>query len=353
MRDDSDKVVLVRSIAIACRRALMDIRRLGIALGVACACALVAAGASAASTSPGVCLAATGSNGWCGDGFPATRAKLAVPRDIAPLPGGGFLIADSANHVIRRVDALGAITTIAGTGTAGHPVYGRRASASFLGTPTGVAPLPDGGYMIADSALGEVLRVTADGRLLAAAGQNVGFTNGDGGPASRARLRSPRDLAVLPGDGYAIADADDNRVRRVLPDGTIQTLAGTGVSGFSGDGGPAAAALLSQPTALAVATDGALLVADRGNGRIRRIGPDGTISTVAGGGAGPTPALAAELVLPTGVAAMPDGGFLVAEAARIRRIEPDGTIATVGGTGKAPRSTATSTARSRSECDST
>ncbi|MEA2181015.1 MAG: hypothetical protein QOF69_200 [Solirubrobacteraceae bacterium] len=119
----------------------MDIRRLGIALGVACACALVAAGASAASTSPGVCLAATGSNGWCGDGFPATRAKLAVPRDVAPLPGGGFLIADSANHVIRRVDGRGAITTIAGTGTAGHPVYGRRASASFLGTPTGVAPL--------------------------------------------------------------------------------------------------------------------------------------------------------------------------------------------------------------------
>jgi hypothetical protein len=134
----------------------MDIRRLGIALGVACAYALVAAGASAASTSPGVCLAATGSNGWCGDGFPATRAKLAVPRDIAPLPGGGFLIADSANHVIRRVDGRGAITTIAGTGTAGHPVYGRRASASFLGTPTGVAPLPGGCYMIADSALGEV-----------------------------------------------------------------------------------------------------------------------------------------------------------------------------------------------------
>ena len=161
------------------------------------------------------------------------------------------------------------------------------------------------------------------------------MTIGDGGPATEARLQSPRDIALLPGGGYAIADAGADRVRRVLPDGTIQTLAGTGAAGFSGDGGPATSARLSQPTGLAVAADGALLVADRGNARIRRIAPDGTISTIAGGGGGPTPALQATLTLPTGIAALPDGAVLVAESSTIRRIEHDGAIATVGGTGRA------------------
>lgn len=306
---------------------------LGVGIGVASA--LGTASAADASPSRGICIAATGSNGWCGDRGPATRAKLAVPRDVAPLPGGGFLIADSVNHVIRRVNAGGTITTVAGTGIAGNPQYGDRASVNELGTPAGVALQRDGGYLIADSALGEVLRVTPGGRLVAAAGRNVGMTTGDGGPASGARLRLPRDVVVLPDGGYAISDAGDHRVRRVLPDGTIMTLAGTGAAGFSGDGGPAAAARLSQPMGLAVASDGAVLVADRGNARIRRIAADGTISTVAGGGAGTTPALDATLTSPSGAAATPDGGFLVAEAAVIRRIGPDGAIATVGGTGKA------------------
>jgi hypothetical protein len=296
---------------------------------------LLAAVPAAASTTPGICLPATGSGGWCGDGLPAVRAKLSFPRDVAPLRGGGYLVADSANHVIRRVDRRGVITTIAGTGIAGVADYGKPAGANTLGTPTGVAPIPGGGYLIADATLAEVLRVTPAGRLLAGTGAHPGSTLGDGGPAGEAQLQSPRDVVILPGGGYAIADAGDHRVRRVLPSGTIRTLAGTGRPGFAGDGGPATAARLSQPTALAVAGDGALLVADRGNARIRRIAADGTISTVAGGGGGLTPALQARLTLPTGVAATADGGFLVAEPASIRRVGADGEIAVVGGTGEA------------------
>jgi hypothetical protein len=304
-----------------------------------CAALAVALGAPAgawATTSTNLCIEETGSSGWCGDGQAATRAKLSLPRDVAPLPGGGYLVADSQSHVIRRVSADGRITTIAGTGEGGYPKYGQRASRNPLGTPAGVAALPDGGYLIADMRLGMVLRVTPGGKLKAAAGQDPrDATSGDGGPATRALLQSPRDVIVLPDGGYAIADAGDDRVRRVLPDGTITTLAGTGVAGATGDGGPATAARLNQPTALSLAADGSILVADRGSARIRRIAPDGTITTVAGGGSGATPALAATLSFPTGVSATADGGFLVAEAATIRRVDPDGSITSVAGTGVA------------------
>ena len=138
----------------------MDFRRLGAVLCIWTAWVLGTTGVATASQSPGLCLPATGSNGWCGDRLAATRAKLAVPRDIAPLPGGGFLIADSVNHVVRRVDASGRITTILGTGTPADPKLGKPARSNHLGTPSAVALLPDGGYLIADAALGEVLRVT-------------------------------------------------------------------------------------------------------------------------------------------------------------------------------------------------
>ena len=124
-------------------------------------------------------------------------------------------------------------------------------------------------------------------------------------------------------------------MRIVDAHGTITTLAGTGVAGFSGDGGPAARARLRQPTAVSVAADGGILVADRGNLRIRRIAPppDRTIATIAGGGLGTTPAQRSRLDFPTGVAAAPDGSFLIAESAAIRRVAPDGTIMSLAGTG--------------------
>ncbi|HEV2786246.1 MAG TPA: hypothetical protein VGV67_07665, partial [Solirubrobacteraceae bacterium] len=111
------------------------------------------AGPAQATQATGLCIAATGSNGWCGDGRAATKAKLGLPRDVAPLPGGGFLVADSVNHVIRRVGPDGRIATVAGRGTAGDPLIGRSAGRNHLGTPTAVAPLPGGGYLIADAAL--------------------------------------------------------------------------------------------------------------------------------------------------------------------------------------------------------
>jgi hypothetical protein len=149
----------------------MVMKRLALAVAVGLASSIAMAGTAVASTSPNLCISVMGSNDWCGDGLAATHAKLAVPRGLAPLAGGGFLVADSVNHVIRRVDSRGTITTIAGTGAGGFPRFGKPAADNVLGTPMGVAALPGAGYLIADSTLKQVLRVTADGRLVVAAGR--------------------------------------------------------------------------------------------------------------------------------------------------------------------------------------
>ena len=145
-----------------------------------------------------------------------------------------------------------------------------------------------------------------------------GDFTGDGGPATAAALNDPPGVAVMPDGGYLIADAGNGRVRRVFPDGRINTVAGTGNFGFSGDGGPATAADLKAPLGVAPMADGGFLIADAGAGRVRRVSATGIITTVAGNGT-PSysgdggPATAADIYAPYGVAAMPDGGFLIAD----------------------------------------
>ena len=107
-------------------------------------------------------------------------------------------------------------------------------------------------------------------------------TNGDGGPAMNALLSQAEGIAVDSQGNIYIADAADNRIRQITPDGTIQTIAGSGIAGFAGDGGPASKALLNQPYGLAVDSSGNLYIADLGNARVRKISLDGNIQTVAG-----------------------------------------------------------------------
>ncbi|HEY2947303.1 MAG TPA: hypothetical protein VGJ53_02705, partial [Micromonosporaceae bacterium] len=145
-----------------------------------------------------------------------------------------------------------------------------------------------------------------------------GDFTGDGGPATAAALNDPSGVAVMPAGGYLIADAGNDRVRRVFPDGTINTVAGTGTYGFSGDGGPATAAALQAPIGVTVMPDGGFLIADAAAARVRRVSPTGIITTVAGTGTRGIsgdggPATAAQIYDPQGVAAMPDGGFLIAD----------------------------------------
>jgi hypothetical protein len=287
-----------------------------------------------------VTVAGTGVDGHDGDGGPATAAAIDHPRGIAALPGGGFVFAEPFANTVRRVGPDGTITTIAGTGTAGFSGDGGPAThAEFRGVH-GVGLLPDGGFVLADPGNERIRRIWPDSSITTVAGTGVPGFSGDGSSAVAARIDAPRGVAALTDGGFLIPDTENNRIRRVWPDGRITTVAGTGMAGFSGDGGPATAAELSKPFGVAPTGDGGFLVVDRGNQRIRRVSPSGTITTAAGTGAAGFSgdgglATRADVNEPHGAAALPDGGFLIADTFnhRVRRVWPDATITTVTGTG--------------------
>jgi Fibronectin type III domain/NHL repeat len=277
-----------------------------------------------------------------GDGGPATAAALNTPTGVAVMPDGGYLIADAGNDRVRRVFPDGTIRTVAGSGNFGFSGDGGPATAADFKAPLGVAVMRDGGYLIADAGTARIRRVSPTGTITTVAGTGTPSYSGDGGPATEAGLYAPSGVAALPDGGYLIADTGNSRVRRVSPTGTITTVAGTGTPGFSGDGGPATGAQLGQnsPYSVAVTADGGFLIGDEVNRRVRRVTPTGIITTVAGTGVqGSTgdggAATAAQLNVPIGVATTPDGGFLIADqyADRVRRVSPTGVITTVAGTG--------------------
>jgi len=284
-----------------------------------------------------------------GDGGAAVDARLDAPSDVAPLGGGAFLIADTAGNRIRMVGADGLIRTVAGTGAAAFGGDGGAAVAASLDRPEGLFVLPDGGFLIADTGNNRIRKVGADGVITTVAGTGVAGFDGDGGAATGLRLDQPEGVAALADGSFLIADTVNNRIRRVDPAGVITTVAGTGVAGAGGDGGPPFLAQLDAPARVVPLPggSGAYLIADTGNSLVREVGTDGDMETVAGslGDGSPNPgfsgdggpATQAQLNAPTGLAALPDGSFLIADSAndRIREVAPGGTIATLAGTGVA------------------
>ena len=235
--------------------------------------------------------------------------------------------------------AEGTVTTLAGT-TRGLSGDGGPAVAAQLNGPEGTAVAADGAVVIADTQNDAIRRVAPNGVITRLAGNGQGFF-GDGGPAVDAEMNAPSDVAVLADGSILIADTGNDRIRRIAPNGVITTVAGS-ARGLAGDGGPAAAALLNGPRGVTAIAGGGYLIADSGNGRIRAVSAAGVISTVAGtspgfagdGGA----AVAARLSDPRAVSVAPDGGLLIADLGnrRIRRVAPGGAITTVagGGTGR-------------------
>jgi sugar lactone lactonase YvrE len=271
-------------------------------------------------------------NGFSGDGGPATSARLNLPMGVAVQPDGGVLIADSNNHRIRRVSPEGTISTVAGNGTEGFSGDGGPATAAQLDLPVAVAATRDGGFLIADYLNNRIRRVSPAGTITTVAGIGAEGFSGDGGPATSARLGFPNSVSATADGGFLIADFVNNRVRRVSPDGTITTIAGTGGWGFSGDGGPATQAQLNSVAEAVETADGGLLIVDTGNNRVRRVSPDGTITTVAGIGGFPGSfsgdgglATLAGLNAPGGVALTASGGFLIADSNnnRVRFVDAD------------------------------
>lgn len=271
-------------------------------------------------------VAGTGAAGFSGDGGPATAARLSFVHGAAAMPDGGYVLADLGNERIRRVRRDGTIVTVAGTGVRGFAGDGGPATAAELADPRGVATFPDGRILIPDTGNDRVRLVRLDGTIVTVAGNGVRGFAGDGGPATSAALNQPFGVAPLPDGGFLVDDSGNDRIRLVSPSGRIATVAGTGTRGFSGDGGPATSAELNGAHNLAPLADG-FLIADTFNDRIRLV-RDGTITTLAGsrvrgfGGDG-GPATAAELDRPKAVAVTADGAVLVGDSEndRVRRVD--------------------------------
>ncbi|HEV8151901.1 MAG TPA: hypothetical protein VGP78_03165 [Solirubrobacteraceae bacterium] len=283
--------------------------------------------------------AGTGVAGYSGDGGAATGALLNTPSGVARSSDGAYLIADTQNSVVRKVEASGEIKTVAGTGTAGYNGDGLAATSARLNAPLSAKPTPDGGMLIADSGNQRIRKVSANGTISTVAGNGSAGFSGDTGTATAAQLRSPSAATPMADGSFLIADTVNNRIRKVSAAGVITTVAGTGSSAFSGDGGPAAAASLKGPSDVDL-FDGGYLVADKLNDRIRRVSAAGVITTVAGNGTGAYfgdggAATAAGLFQPNGVDVASDGTIFIADQHddRVRAVAPDGTISTVAGTG--------------------
>jgi len=229
-------------------------------------------------------LAGNGIRGYSGDGGPAVQAQLSGPWDVDVGPDGAIYIADTGNNRIRRVDTGGRISTVAGTGTAGFAGDGGPATEAQLTAPRDVAVGPDGALFLADGENNRVRRVDAGGQISTVAGTGTAGFAGDGGQATQAQLNTPHGVDVDAAGNVYIADLYNNRVRMVDRSGIITTIAGTGVHGYSGDGGPAVQAELAFPRSVAVGTDGTVYIADINNNRIRKIDSGGTITTAAGRG---------------------------------------------------------------------
>lgn len=282
-------------------------------------------------------FAGTGYFGSDGDGGPAAAATFSGPTALTVDGSGTLYIADSDNNRVRKVNAGGIITTVSGTGTVGSGGDGLSAGAAQLFSPSGLAVDASGNLLIGDTGNHRIRKVTTLSNLIstiAGGSQNIG----DGGLATAALLFSPNGVAVDSAFNVYIADQQNHRIRKVTPAGVITTLAGTGAPGYSGDGGLATAAQLFYPLGVSIDPQGNVLITDTNNNRIRRIGANGVIQTIAGNGRNDFtgdggPATLAALSAPTSARTDAAGNLYIADSfnSRIRKVTVAGGINTFAG----------------------
>lgn len=283
-------------------------------------------------------VAGNGTSAYGGDGGPATAAYLSNPMDVCMDPGGNLYIADRANYCVRMIDASGLIWTVAGMGTLGFGGDGGAATAAYLHDPTGVAVDAVGNLYIADQLNSRIRKVTATGIITTIAGSGTMGYSGDGGLATAANLHQPTKVAVDAVGNVLIADMENNRIRKVNSSGIITTIVGTGVTGYSGDGGPGVHAEVHRVAGLFVDGMGNLYFADALNNRVRLLSTTAIVSTVAGTGrilGDGGPATAAELITPASICVDAGGNvyFIEINGYRIRKVTPGGIISTYAGNG--------------------
>ncbi len=262
-----------------------------------------------------------------GDGKSALQAPI-NPQAVVLDQAGNLLIADSGNNRILKVVPDGTLVTVAGNGIAGFSGDGGAAVSAALNRPNGVAVDTAGNVFVADTDNARIRVITPDGTIRTVAGNGSYQSAGDGGLAVNASLIQPLALAVDRSGNIYIADAsprlDGSWIRKVTPAGIINTLAGNGTQGFSGDGGPANQAALNFPTSVTVDSAGNVYIADHFNFRVRKVTPAGIITTVAGTQAG---------LYPYGVAVDSADNLYISTAYQIYMRAADGTLHLVAGTG--------------------
>ncbi len=289
--------------------------------------------------------AGTGTQGYTGDGGAATSARVRNPEGLGVAANGNLYFADTGNNVIRKVDFItGVITTVAGTGTAGSSGDGGAATLALLDGPQDVFVASNGDLYIADTGSRKIRKVTAaTGVITTVVGDGTSGNTGDGGPATAAKLNSPRAVVVAANGDIYLSDRPNDRVRKVTAaTGIITAYAGTGTAGYTGDGGAATSARLRTPEGLTLDTNGDLYVADTGNDVVRKVAAaTGVITTYAGTGTAGFlgdggPATSARLDAPEGVDMGPLGDLYIADTGnrRVRRVQAaSGLISTIAGTG--------------------
>ncbi len=275
-------------------------------------------------------IAGTGEEGYAGDGGPATQAEFDSPRGIGVNWLGEIFVADYGNDVVRKIDVLGRISTISTSG----PLF----------NPDGLALDLFGNIVVAESHVRNHLVRRIDSRgnvttIAGVAGQRGGFEGG--GSAAKARLYYPRAVAADAAGNVYVADSFNQRVRKIDPTGTIRTIAGTGERGYSGDGGPAIDAQLASPNGLLVDAAGNVYVSDSGNYRVRKVDSSGMIETIAGTGepgnfGNGGPAVEARLRYPRNLALDSSDHLFIADTGNdtVRRISGSGMIEPFAGSGE-------------------
>jgi sugar lactone lactonase YvrE len=286
-------------------------------------------------------IAGTGTQGFSGDSGPATAAQLDSPQGLALDTANNLYIADTHNHRIRKLNlTTGTITTIAGSSTSGFDGDNNPATSAHLNLPTAIALDPTGNLYIADTQNHRIRKVDTTDIITTIAGNGTQGFSGDNGPATAASIDSPNGLAADATNLY-LADTHNHRIRKLnLTTGILTTLAGTGAPSYNGDGNTTTANL-ALPRGLTLDAAGNLYLADTANQRIRRIDiSTGQITTIAGQGTQAfrgdgSPATTASLDTPRATAASPTGLVTLADTAnqRIRQISTDATIHTIAGLG--------------------
>jgi sugar lactone lactonase YvrE len=281
--------------------------------------------------------AGTGVAGFDGDGGPATSAMLSYPAGLTFDAHGDLIIADGGNNRIRKIDATGTITTIAGTGVAGYTGDGGHAIKATFNQPWYVAYDTRGNLYVTELGNCVVRVVNTAGIIHTYAGNGACGFGGDGGKATAANLNLPRSLAFDPVGNLYIADAANHRVRKVAGSGKITTFAGNGNAGFSGDGGAAIRADIGNPHGLAF-RNGQLYISNAGRSRVRTVSvKTGVINTYAGSlpgyDGGGTALLSSFFFAPAGLLFNSAGDLLVVDSGnqRVRALVGDTTETVAGG----------------------